>query len=332
MANAKKRSKNLLRDETYLNIWHWLKKKTQGYRIILTFLALIIIIILVIGLALMVVNTSSWPQWTGLSKKSAWDLADLLLVPLVLGLIAYIFSQKQKNYEQDIASQARRLEREIARERVEERTIQNYFDKMTELLLKENLRSSEEEAEVHSIARSRTLAVLRDLSDIRKGKLLRFLHESKLIDADHKIIDLRTADLSGANLSGANLYKTNLSGANLSQADLSRAYLRWANLSEADLSNTNLSEADLSEANLNNTNLSRANLCRADLSKAHLILSDLNQTDLSQANLSQANLSLAILRQADLGQANLHRTEYDGHTQWPDDFDPEQAGAIKVKR
>jgi uncharacterized protein YjbI with pentapeptide repeats len=111
---------------------------------------------------------------------------------------------------------------------------------MSELLLENKLRDSAEDNEVRTIARVRTLTVLRGLNSIRKASVIQFLHESGLIDKDKCIINL-----SGAFLRNANLNKADLSEAFLNKADLWRA-----DLSEAVLSEVNLFDADLSETDL----------------------------------------------------------------------------------
>ena len=78
---------------------------------------------------------------------------------------------------------------------------------ISELLLHENLRKSDEDAEVRTIARVRTLTVLSGLDGRRKGSLVQFLNESGLINQREKyiekdcVIDLDGADLSKAKLS-----------------------------------------------------------------------------------------------------------------------------------
>ena len=120
---------------------------------------------------------------------------------------------------------------------------------MTELLLKEGLRTSKSEDEVRSIARTRTLSTLRTLDGTRKGLLLRFLEESGLIKEKH-IVDLANADLSGANLSGVDLRGVYLIKADLRKADLSGANLRDTNLSKANLSGANLTDAQVTDEQL----------------------------------------------------------------------------------
>jgi uncharacterized protein YjbI with pentapeptide repeats len=130
--------------------------------------------------------------------------------------------------------------------------LQAYFEAMTGLLLPpNNLRESAEGSEVRSIARARTLAVLRglegreDKKSARKGSVLRFLYEARLIGSEEKdvVVGLSGADLMGADLSFANLSQANLSGADLSQASLIGTLLSGADLSGTDLSGTDLSEA-----------------------------------------------------------------------------------------
>jgi uncharacterized protein YjbI with pentapeptide repeats len=299
-----------------------------------------IAIILAVVFLIVVIGgyTGSWYfSWTGLADytkppgvtdrgKTLWDWLELLIIPAVLAGGAMWFSRAE-----------REAEREIASDRLREAALQGYLDKMTELLLEKDLRTSEADDEARAVARARTLTVLRQLDGERRATLLRFLYEAKLINKDDAVVELHMADLSQAdlimdNLSEANLSWTSLreaylieadlSKANLSEADLSKANLigadlSGANLVRASLSGANLIRADLSEANLSGANLSGANLDRAKLSKADLIEANLIEAYLSGADLSGANLSGANLSKADLSEII-----YDDHTKWPDNFTP----------
>jgi uncharacterized protein YjbI with pentapeptide repeats len=234
--------------------------------------------------------------------KTLWDFLELLVIPTILAGGALFFNQQVRENEQGINQQARQHEQEIAEDRNREISLQNYLDKMTELLLDKDLRTTEE-SEVRSVARSRTLTTLRTLDGIRKGLLLRFLYESKLLDRENPIISLEEADLSEAYLFGDILSRADLSGAHLWGAHLTGAYL-----SEASLSTASLSRADLRWANLSGA--------------------DLTEADLSGANLSGANLTEANLTEADLSGANLSGAEYNENTHWPEGFDPDAASAI----
>jgi len=119
---------------------------------------------------------------------------ELLIIPIILAGGALFYNQ-----------QARQNEQKITEDRNRETALQNYLDKLTELLLDKDLRQSPEESEVRSVARSRTLTTLRTLDKTRKALLLRFLYESRLLDKGIPIISLKDADLSKAHLRRADL-------------------------------------------------------------------------------------------------------------------------------
>ena len=183
----------------------------------------------------------------------------MLTIPAVVGLGAAWFTVQQgKESDRENTDNQR------------ETALQAYIDKMSELLLHENLRDSKPEYEVRKIARVRTLTVLSRLNKVRKWSVLQFLYESDLInksslfnksgllDEDQPIIDLNGADLSGAILSYVSLTGVRLSGANLSHAQLMDADLSGADLSDADLSDTDLRKANLTGAKASAEQLKQA--------------------------------------------------------------------------
>lgn len=255
-----------------------------------------------------------------------WDWLQLLVVPAVLALGALWFNKSQKDTElriadkaraadREIAGQARKADSDIAEARQRQATLEAYFDRMTELLLEHDLRKSAKDSDVRSIARARTVAVLRSLDGDRNRQLLAFLRTSKLLERYQPIIALAGTDLSGADLrrtdlSNVDLSGTNLNGANLSMADLKSADLREARLWKATLHGTNLQEANLREAApleaiLFEAILSGTDFRRADLRGADLRFVFLTKANLQQANLSEADLSWAYLNEADLSGSNL---------------------------
>jgi hypothetical protein len=145
--------------------------------------------------------------------------------------------------EDIIGDQRVEAERKLAEQRAQDEALQDYLDQMGSLLLEKDLRESEEDSEVRTLARARTLTVLGRLDPSRKTAVMQFLVEAELVQSvvgTGPIISLGRADLSGADLSDANV-----SGADLSRADLSDANLRDANLRKADLREADLSGADL---------------------------------------------------------------------------------------
>ncbi len=205
--------------------WQRIKKPLEVAVINFSFIILIaLIIVIIIGYIL------KW-GWTGLSQKTLWDWLQLLFIPTVLTLGAVWITAWQNH------------DREIAQDSQCEVALQSYIDKISELLLHENLRDSAEEDEVRNIARVRTLTVLHKLDPLRKRTVIRFLQESALIDKDNTIIDLRFA-----NLRNADLYRAHLHKVNLNEVDLREADLREANLSEANLSGARVTSEQLDQA------------------------------------------------------------------------------------
>jgi hypothetical protein len=242
--------------------------------------------------------------WTGFAGKTLWDWLNLLgvfLIPVVIGAASIWFGIQQNATSQIIAADQERAT-----------TLKAYMDDMTGLLLHEGLRESKEDASVRVIARAKTLVALTQLDGERKGTLLRFLKEARLIGSYNdqgnrpinSIIYLRSADLRGANLSLSYLFDVDLSGANLSGANLSVAALSRANLSGANLSGVNLSRADLSGANLSLASLRGADLRGADLREATIWMIDPSGTK-HKRTYPNSNLWLADLIGANLSGAKV---------------------------
>jgi hypothetical protein len=231
-----------------------------------------------IVIALFVCLAAYAPPWTGFEKKTLWDWMGLIMVPAVIAAGGAWYKSREEKFTRAIEERRREEERAMQLDRLREEALQDYFGRMTELMLKEGLckaepqkpetQSSENSVRtvVRTIARARTLTVLLGLDGPRKGALLKFLFESALISKDSGysgssgVIDLRGADLAGADLSGAHLHgawlvNVNLAGARLTGADLAGADLRGANLTGADLAGAWLAE----------THFYKADLSRADL-------------------------------------------------------------------
>jgi uncharacterized protein YjbI with pentapeptide repeats len=238
-------------------------------------------------------------QGTSVGRKSVWTVLkdNAALVTAVIALFGVLIAgafdtvianraqEAQRELEADNAKSQRELEafnaqkqRELEEAKAQNAALQTYLDQMGQMLLKQNLDLSEEDSEVRSLARARTLAVFGQLNPEGKRIALVYLNETDLIEGDNPIISLFSADLSEANLSGTNLFEPYLSGTNLREANL-----RGARLVGAYLSGTNLSEANLRGATLSKAKLIDANLRGANLSKAKLISADLSYADLTGA-------------------------------------------------
>ena len=207
-------------------------------------------------------------SWTGFSNyahpknekesfqrgKTLWDWMQLLIIPVVLAGIALWFNQ-----------QSALTEHKIAQDNQREALLQEYIDKISDLLLNYDLRTSQSNAEIRNIARTRTLSVLRRLDGERKSIVLQFLYDSQLISTSDPIISL-----DGADLSGIHLIKVNLSGANLSGVNLQNAYIGWSNLEGISLYRADLDYASLHGSLLQEADLRQAQMTQVDLGRTVL--------------------------------------------------------------
>lgn len=260
--------------------------------------------------------------WTGFSGRTLWDWLQLLIIPFALAGVALWFNWLQSRTERALSILQSGIEREIAQDQQRENALQEYLNRMSELLLDKKLRTSKPDDEIRKIARVRTLATLRGLDGVRRGMIVQFLYDSGLIDKGNAIIELDNASLYGAELlaatlKGARLSHTSLLKANMQWCFLESADLTWAALEGAKLNDAHLTRADLSYANLTNTDmthayLNQATLIEVELTGANLAKVYLNQANLTGADLREANLSRAYLPEADLTNAKLAGADLSG--------------------
>ena len=269
--------------------------------------------------------TETTTTTTAQDAKTLWDWLSLLGVPFSLAILGYVLQQlqqtraeQQAKVEKEIADQRAKVEKEIAESHQREEALQNYLDRLSELLIEKNLiatavklqadteneakdnllqQTTLEEKELLNAAidviRARTLSILRTFRQDgeRKGDVIRFLIEAEVISKlklNLSSANLSSANLSGADLSGANLSSANLSDADLRGADLRKTDLKYANLSDANLFNANFSDADFVGADLRKANLYSADLVGADLRYTKLLSTCFFNADLSGADLSDA--------------------------------------------
>jgi len=148
-------------------------------------------------------------RW-GFRGMTVRDWLDLLVVPLALIVIGFVFSLQQDQRQQAIEDQRAARERELEEQRAQDDALQAYLDQMSTLLLEKNLRTSEEDSEVRTLARARTLTVLGRLDANRKTAVMQFLEEARLVGevAGRGPVVV----LNGASLSEADLLAADLSG------------------------------------------------------------------------------------------------------------------------
>lgn len=259
----------------------------------------------------------SWIVWKtyladnlGFKGKTLWDWMELLGVPFVLALLVFLLNKSQKDTELKIAElrriedresaeQRAKVDREIERDRQRQKALEDYLDRMTELLLKNKLRESLPTDEIRSIARTRTLTILQSLDGARKGQLIQFLYESSLIGKISEQGVLKPIiDLSFANLENTEIKYGKLDGINLSKANL-----RNTNFEMSSLIGANFYLADLDDSDFSYTKLMGANL-HAGLKRVNFVAADLEKANLRSANLCGASLWHTNFQGADLQHAN----------------------------
>ncbi|GHO60528.1 hypothetical protein KSB_90030 [Ktedonobacter robiniae] len=113
------------------------------------------------------------------------------LVTTLRGTISFnwcwplVFTGAEKT-ELDIAQKQKEHDVEIAKDAQREALLQAHLDRMTELLLRESLRTAQPDSEVCNVARVRTLTILGQLDTSRINHVLSFLREAKLVTSQPK--------------------------------------------------------------------------------------------------------------------------------------------------
>jgi uncharacterized protein YjbI with pentapeptide repeats len=277
---------------------------------------------------------SRW-GFRGMTVREWLPIGGALLIPVVIAAGTWVITWQQAKIE----DQRAQAERELEEQRAQDDALQAYLDKMSNLLLEKDLRTSEVNSEVRTLARARTLTVLERLDPSRKDNVIQFLSETSLINVDptdQKATAVVDGEVVGKDIDSTNLQHdwnailpeevegpviplgtgtdpfdirgpagVDLHGTDLMEADLSNADLRDANLSDAKLKYASLVAADLGDADLSSADPIGADLRYADLYYANLQGADLSGADLAHADLGSAHLSNANLNSTSLGQADL---------------------------
>ncbi len=228
-----------------------------------SFFSTVSLIVMFWAVYLRFVQELPWADWTGLEGKTLWDWLDLFIIPAVLAIGAFLFNRSERKSEMEIAKMRRVQEQRIATNRQMDIAMQSYIEYMATLLHKEKLGDSHTSSVIRSVAKSRTLAVLRMLDSRRKGYIIQFLYDADLIKSDTKIIDLTRADLYKTYIGKIELTNIDLSGSYLMAADLCGVSFRNAKFTGTSLRGTNLSEANLEGADFSEADLTKTNLQRA---------------------------------------------------------------------
>jgi hypothetical protein len=212
------------------------------------------------------------PKWMGFAPydekllsprgKTLWDWFQLLIIPGAIALAVWSLNYAEK-----------KKDREIEEDRQRQTTLDSYFDYMTKLILERNLCSKKPSMGVYCLARTRTMALFKDVDGGRKSQGLQFLYEAGLIYKD-PLVRLVGANLKAARLSGATLNEVEITGAYFNNADLKGANLRKAILRGCDFRGADLRDCDLTEADLVGAKFEGAKVDNAMIVNANLKWTD----------------------------------------------------------
>jgi hypothetical protein len=124
------------------------------------------------------------PDWLGIQErrwkksadeelqpaKTAWDMLQLLIVPVMLVLIALYFNASQASRDRSREDRRIREDRALAEDAREDATLDAYVAKMSALILDRALLEAPPGSAVRQVARTATLVHISPLERIAKGR------------------------------------------------------------------------------------------------------------------------------------------------------------------
>jgi uncharacterized protein YjbI with pentapeptide repeats len=275
-----------------------------------------------------------WPAWLGVGErrwnkspdeevqppKTLWDFLQLLIVPAILVVIALGFNAAQASRDQKREDRRIREDRALAESAREDAILDAYFAKMSTLMLDRGLRTSRK-GEVRQVARTVTLATLRRLDGSRKGDVVRFLAESRLLfskrtdlvnpkdpsAATGTVWSTPAIDLNGADLSGVDLVNASLSGSSSFRGSgdyyqVLSGNLRGARFDHASLYNVRFGGTD---THIDVVDLRGASFNGAFITQVELYWSDLRGASFKGARVEHGNFDKADLTRAVFDNATI---------------------------
>ncbi|MCA1677842.1 MAG: pentapeptide repeat-containing protein, partial [Actinobacteria bacterium] len=249
----------------------------------------------------------------------------LLIVPAVLAAGAIGINASQTHRDAQREDKRRAQQDRIAANGRRDDALRAYLQQMSGLIADHRLAKvgQREGNSLAGLAQSLTLTVLRQLDGPRKGQVVQFLVDSKLIvknETTDFVIDLYGANLHGAKLGGAILTDAYFNGADFTDADLHEAVLNNVDFSQSNLQGTNFSRSFYVEvddqynsapqvANFSNTCLTGARFTGARLWDSTFHEAEGRSVDFSDANFEDSRFGGAKLTNV-IGR----HTEYGGAT------------------
>ncbi len=242
-----------------------------------------------------------WRDWTGFGEyrdpkgkftrgKTIWDLLTLIIVPLAIALTVWLLNRSQEKNKQQIETKRQEQIALVEADKQRQTALENYYDKMSELLLEENLRGpiktppqKDNSEEARKIARTRTLGLMQIMDADRKAQVLQFIYEADLINKENPIINLLGIDLSDSNLMNASLLDVKIVGSDFTNANLENAKLMNSNFAGSIFNKSILKNAKLTDVNFEQAVFTQIDFIKADFEKANVLAAIFDNVDLSSA-------------------------------------------------
>lgn len=266
----------------------------------------IIILAILIGFTLYVGYNAFFPynspEWMGFAPydeskngpepKKLWDWLDLLIIPISVGLVGWIYKDYEKSKESKKEYENKQNE-----------ILDSYFRVISDLIIKSNLLNNDLNEESKIIARTRTIVAIENLSGDRKGQVLQFLHESNLIG--NGVVDLIGGNFRNSEVSGIVLRNITIKGVYFSNSEFVKTFLDNSDFTSCDFSNTNFDQSSLENTNFSYTKLVNSKLTNIDLRTINFEGCDLENADLSNSKILQSQLDKIFKKE----NINLTKTE-----------------------
>ena len=185
----------------------------------------------------------------------------------------------QRDQELLLAAESRNKDRDLASENRRESVLNEYVRNIADLLLTKNHSLSIRIKE--HVIRPKTLTALRQLDNHRKGLLILFLYESKLLIREENPIDLSRGDLNSI------VFPHQLGP----RLRFHRLSLVGVLLHNASFRNCEIFESDFTLADLVAADFSNSKVLATDFDQSNLAFSNFNQADVFASNFRQANIT-----------------------------------------
>jgi uncharacterized protein YjbI with pentapeptide repeats len=244
--------------------------------------------------------------------KTAWDWMQLLIVPIALAGIGFLFNHAEGARDRKREDARARQAQFIAAENRRDEVLQDYLVRMDDLVLERRLRESRQSSDVRGVARTLTLTALRRLDGKRKGEVVRFLADANLIDGPGApTVRLIDADLRRVVLTGARLRSVVFDAADLRNARFGGSALDSVRFEGARLEGASFPHAILVGVAFTGAGLERASFRDARMGRARTYVGALEPVSFEGACLSGATFAGSDARRARFADAEGLHVSFD---------------------